>query len=85
MEKKSEGLEYSAVLSGCGEEVSIQITARKRDPINVYGVRYEDKDGGFIHDVIKAVNYNQAHNRAENFCMAHGYRKFWIVLEKGIG
>ena len=79
--EKSPFLDYCITIQNSHE--NIYIVARNHKE-NEYDVLYEGKNGR-AREIIKAINYNQAHNKAAEHANNSGFDTFWIRLEKGIG
>ena len=81
--EKSPFLDYYITIPKCAEGGELHIEARAHKE-NEYSVLYEGKNGR-ARELIKAINYNQAHNKAAEHANNSGFDTFWIRLEKGIG
>ena len=81
--EKSPFLDYYITIQNSLEKGGIYIVARNHKE-NEYNVLYEGKNGR-AREIIKAINYNQAHNKAAEHANNSGFDTFWIRLEKGIG
>lgn len=79
--EKSQFLDYYITIQNSHEKIYIVARNHKE---NEYDVLYEGKNGR-VREIIKAINYNQAHNKAAEHANNSGFDTFWIRLEKGIG